>query len=75
MQFLTWISRSQGLLLLDMTSPDLETPFCPDCKQSKRKEMEFVRDKEWVIVTNWRLSEELRFLASSKYSECLTLKS
>lgn len=59
MQILTWISRSQGVLPLDKASPDLETPFCPACKQSKRKETEFVKDKERVIVINRRLYEEL----------------
>lgn len=58
-QILTWISRSWGLLLLDKAHPDLETPSCPACNQSERKEMELVKDKEQVIVINRRLNEEL----------------
>lgn len=58
-QILPWISRSWGLLLLDKAHPDLETPSCPACNQSERKEMEPVKDKEQVIVINRRLNEEL----------------
>ena len=58
-EILTWISRFRRLLLLDKAHPDLETPFCPVCNQSKRKEMELVKDKEQVIVINRRLNEEL----------------
>lgn len=55
MQILTWTSRSQSLLLLDLSSPDLAALFCPVCKRSWRKEMEFVEDEKQVIVINRRL--------------------
>lgn len=45
MQILTWTSRPQDLLLLDMVSPDLETPFCRACEQSQRKEVVWWRMK------------------------------
>lgn len=49
LQILTWTSRSPGLLLLDMASLNLETPFFPAYKWFKRKEMEFVEAEKQVI--------------------------
>lgn len=55
LQIPTWTCWLRGLLLLDIVHPDLESPFCPACKQSKRKEVEFVKYEKQVIVINKRL--------------------
>lgn len=55
MQILTWTSKAQGLPLLDMAIPDLETSFCPAWKWPKRKETEFVEAQRQVVVINRRL--------------------